>query len=426
MNAPVIKGWCPGAVRPMLSGDGLLVRLKISGGCVDIALAREIATWSRNWGNGAIDLSTRANLQLRGVRDETLSALQDALAARGLLEEAGEPEAARNIIVSPLAGLDPDAALDARAPAAALRRHLVGDARLRALPGKFGFVVDDGGLFDLGALAADVCFTALRTPLGSRFMLRLAGSRERFGFLETDALAAVAAAVCHAFLAAREGRASAIRRMSDLVNERGAEAIAAQAGLQPSPPPHTVARAANPSRLLGAHPLGEGAFVGVGLPFGRMDAEAFDTLACAAAAQGARELRLTSWRALLAPLPSMASARTLAATLAGEDFILNPDDPRLRVAACPGAPECAQGEAPARRDAGVLAEATAGAPGSDILLHVSGCAKGCAHPQPAPIALIGRNGRYDLAVSGAALAHGLTVDEAAAAVRRVVAQGQAA
>ena len=34
------KGWCPGALRPMLTGDGLLVRLRLSGGIVPAALAR--------------------------------------------------------------------------------------------------------------------------------------------------------------------------------------------------------------------------------------------------------------------------------------------------------------------------------------------------------------------------------------------------
>ena len=28
MSAFEIKGWCPGALRPMLSGDGLVVRVR--------------------------------------------------------------------------------------------------------------------------------------------------------------------------------------------------------------------------------------------------------------------------------------------------------------------------------------------------------------------------------------------------------------
>jgi precorrin-3B synthase len=75
------KGWCPGALRPMLSGDGYLVRLRISGGVVSAIAARAIADCAQRYGNGLLDLSARANLQLRGVQQESLAALVEALQA---------------------------------------------------------------------------------------------------------------------------------------------------------------------------------------------------------------------------------------------------------------------------------------------------------------------------------------------------------
>ena len=76
MNA---RGWCPGALRPMRTGDGLLVRLRITGGILAAALAREIAACARSYGNGAIDLSNRGNLQLRGVTESFNFAAQDRM-----------------------------------------------------------------------------------------------------------------------------------------------------------------------------------------------------------------------------------------------------------------------------------------------------------------------------------------------------------
>ena len=38
-----IRGWCPGALRPMQSGDGLIVRLRLTGGILPMALAADIA-----------------------------------------------------------------------------------------------------------------------------------------------------------------------------------------------------------------------------------------------------------------------------------------------------------------------------------------------------------------------------------------------
>jgi precorrin-3B synthase len=55
MNAPsLVKGWCPGALRPMESGDGLLVRLRITGGIISAAKARIIAEAAMQHGNGSI------------------------------------------------------------------------------------------------------------------------------------------------------------------------------------------------------------------------------------------------------------------------------------------------------------------------------------------------------------------------------------
>jgi precorrin-3B synthase len=140
-------------------------------------------------------------------------------------------------------------------------------------------------------------------------------------------------------------------------------------------------------------------------------------LAGSADAAGARELRLTPWRAMLIPLPSLAAAQTLSAVLSG--FILDPDDRRRRVAACPGAPACAQATTATRDDAAMLAAHLPA--GSGVSVHVSGCEKGCAHPHAAPITLVGRNGRYDLVRDGAASAapalRGLTAAQAAEYLR---------
>ena len=64
------KGWCPGAWRPMPAKDGLLVRLRISGGIVGVSTLHVLAQAGREHGNGIFELSNRGNLQIRGVRRE--------------------------------------------------------------------------------------------------------------------------------------------------------------------------------------------------------------------------------------------------------------------------------------------------------------------------------------------------------------------
>ena len=65
---PHVRGGCPGALRPMQSGDGLIVRLRPRAGAFALDDLMAVADISVRHGNGLIDLTRRANLQLRGVR----------------------------------------------------------------------------------------------------------------------------------------------------------------------------------------------------------------------------------------------------------------------------------------------------------------------------------------------------------------------
>jgi precorrin-3B synthase len=392
----LVKGWCPGAVRPMQSGDGLIVRLRVSGGEVALPLAARIAEWSGRWSNGQIDLSNRANLQLRGISPRHLPELWGALRDFGLLDDSGAGEAVRNVISSPLTGLDPTAVMDVRPVARALAHRLATDTVLHDLPNKFGFAVDDGGLMSLLETPTDIRFVARRTIDGPVFDIHLAGAR--LGPCRPGALMDIAAVLGRVFLRLRIGQEARIRRMRDLVSAFGAETIAREAGLPYAPTPATARPAPD---FIGVHTLGSAAFIGLGLPFGRITAEDLAALASAAKASGAQSLRLTPWRAILVPVPTVRDASALAAGLSGS-FIPAAGDPGLRVAACVGAPSCPRATTPVRDVAAGLAKIVGSAAGSGIFLHLSGCEKGCAHPTPAPVTLLARNDHYDLIRDGIA------------------------
>ena len=89
MSVPsLVKGWCPGARRPMLSGDGLIVRVRPHGGSLPVAALSALADAASRFGNGQIDLTRRANLQIRGVTEQALEPLWDALASLDLLDDS--------------------------------------------------------------------------------------------------------------------------------------------------------------------------------------------------------------------------------------------------------------------------------------------------------------------------------------------------
>ena len=171
-SPPYRKGWCPGALRPMETGDGLLARVRAPRGRLSLNQAEALADAACRCGNGAIGLSARANLHLRGLSERTLSDLHARLAEAGLLDADPEVERLRNIVMSPVDDLDPEASFDLGPSVAALEARLKQDERLRRLPAKFSFVLDTGGRLPLGDVDADIRFEALR---GGMFAVFLAG-----------------------------------------------------------------------------------------------------------------------------------------------------------------------------------------------------------------------------------------------------------
>lgn len=374
MTAPAPRGWCPGLHDPMESGDGLLLRLHPPPGGLRAAEARLVAALAARHGNGVVELTQRANLQLRGFTAAGARAFADAVVAAGL----APGQAALAPMVPPLLGLDPTLHPGTADLVAELARAMAG---WPALPAKFGVLVDGGGALPLAAEQADI---ALRLQ-GDHAWLDLGGVARASVAPER---AVPAATLLARWFAARPGA----RRMRDAVLADGAAAVLAVAELRPCALP---ARPPAPASV-GVLPLA----LGVAPAFGAMTATQLAGLADFAAT-----LRPTPWRGLLLP----GATDPAPATALG--LITDPADPRLQIRACTGAPRCVSGLIDTR--AAATAAAARGIPG---LLHVSGCGKGCAHPGPAPRLLLGTARGHAVACGARAgdppALDGLTLDAA--------------
>ncbi|MCC3247088.1 precorrin-3B synthase [Methylocystis sp. WRRC1] len=408
---PEIKGWCPGAHRPMASNDGLLIRAKIIGSRVTAAQLRAIAEIAADCGNGLVDLSQRAQLQIRGVSESTLAEALRRMDAQGLLAPDAEAERVTNIVASPLAGLDAAALFDANALAFELAEAARRDAALHALPAKFLFSVDDGGALSLADVAADIRIEAHDV---AKVALFVAGADDRAVLVDRPDAVATALRMTRAFLALRGDRAFELRRMRYVVAARGLEALLREAGLKAQP----CERRSHPqlAAAFGAQQTHGVNYAGAAAPFGRWRVDDLSTLAMLAIDEGVGEIRLTSLRALLVPTPSRQAAQRVVDAAHARGLVTSADDPRLAVVACPGAPECPQAQGETRNALALLAplaQKFAGIHG--VGLHVSGCAKGCAHPGRAPVTLVANGGLFDLVENGDASAAprmaGLSIDD---------------
>ncbi|MGH2341379.1 precorrin-3B synthase [Segnochrobactraceae bacterium EtOH-i3] len=375
-HPPAVRGFCPGARRPMMSGDGLIVRLRPPAGRLSLTDAHLIALKALEFGNGRLDVTRRAGLQIRGARPDSLPDLTRALDAAGLLDADVTSEAARSLIVPPLAGCDPDAALDAGPLISALEARMATHAAFRGLPPKLGTLLDDGGRADLSATRADIRLEAL-APGRIRVGLDGAAGPDWLGTAPParipDILTALAGAIARA--QPPEGRARVRTLLAQPGFRPSALAAARAMGLDPAVDP--APRRVRPP-LVGHLALSDGAALAVIAPFGRISAEALVHLASLAPTG---DIRLAPEHGLirtgLAPETARQAVRALSPA-----FITRAADPLLSVTACAGRPDCASAHADVRTVARAVAP-FARRLGPGVSVHVSGCAKGCARDAPA-------------------------------------------
>jgi precorrin-3B synthase len=393
---PHRKGWCPGALRPMETGDGLLARVRAPRGRLSLDQADVLADAAIRCGNGAVSLSARANLHLRGVTERTLPELHSQLEEAALIDADPEVERLRNIVASPLDDLDSEALFDLGPGIAALETRLKEDERLRHLPAKFSFVVDAQGRLPLGDVDADIRFEA---SVSGTFAVFLAGEDAVAAGCAPGETGDVAARLGLAFIDLAGPSEAAPRRMRALIDRTGAAAVFAQAGLQTTMSARSQRRASLRD-VLGAHVFGGATIVGAVAAFGEIDAVRFKALIQRARALGANGLRLTPWRAFMIAGVDSRGAASMLGSIAKLGFIASADEPRLRVAACPGAPACMHGHRRVRDDARRWAMSLP--QGDGVILHVSGCAKGCARASATAATLTATATGYDLILAGRA------------------------
>lgn len=167
---------CPGVFRPWPAHDGLLTRLRVPGGQLAADQLRALSRIATRFGDDHVHLTSRANLQLRGLPEGEPGQLSapavEALLATGLLPSPRH-DLVRNILVSPATGLDRLGQVDLRPVTEDLDRRLQAEPLAAELPGRFLFVLDDGRgdlvtrTCDLGAVALDDRSAQLR--IGARW-----------------------------------------------------------------------------------------------------------------------------------------------------------------------------------------------------------------------------------------------------------------
>lgn len=186
--------------------------MRVPGGCLTALQMRGLADMANRWGCRRLDLTTRANVQIRELQPGCIVDVLSMIQKLGMSSRGSGADNIRNITASPISGYDKQELIDVQPLADALENYISNSRDLYGLPRKFNIAIDNGGAISTLADTNDIGFAAVRVtgnrsvPPGIYFRVLLCGITVHRQFatdcgllLREDQLVAVAAAMVRVF-----------------------------------------------------------------------------------------------------------------------------------------------------------------------------------------------------------------------------------
>jgi ferredoxin-nitrite reductase len=406
---------CPGLFYATPTQDGAIYRIRTPAGMLTGEQSSVVAHFAEQVGDGSVQITNRANLQVRSVHMAPPPSILTSLQAVGLAAPAAGIDHLRNIMASPTAGIDPQALVDTRPLVMALDDTIALHEEFAGLPAKFSVGFDGGEVVsvrhhpnDIWLAATADCGHRKGKPLPVAFRLSFnAGQGQELdtGLLfHPEQCVPLVVAIAQTYLTQVERSdphaAGKKPRLRQVLAQHGLAWYLKQVmRFLPFRVPHprvAVAQSTGaPSqfRHIGAHPQRQPGFsyFGVVIPLGRLAAQQLRGLAGLAQAYGSGVLRLTPWQNVL--IPDVPTQRVPALRQAIEKLGLHGSatHPWSALVACTGNTGCSASATNTTRHALELANRLAQQARLDrpVNIHLSGCPKSCAQHHKSDIALLG-------------------------------------
>lgn len=413
--------WLGVFFRPVTPGKFML-RLRIANGTLNSAQMRVLAEIVQRYGDdGSADITTRQNIQLRGIRLEDLPDIFSKLKAVGMTSIQSGMDNVRNLTGSPIAGIDPDELFDTRELLQKLERVITnqgeGNYAFSNLPRKFNIAIEGGRDNSIHAEINDLAFVPAYRDDVLGFNVLVGGYLSAQRQVEAvpinvwvpanDDVIKLSIAILTVYTqnglteGLRENRQRA--RLMWLVDTWGVERFRAEVQEEFG---QTLATAALKDEItqdkkdyLGVNPQKQQGykFVGLQVPVGRLSADQMFEVARLAEVYGQGEIRLTVEQNLIIPYISEDKLEAFLAEPLLEVFSINPAPLTRSLVSCTGNNYCNFALIETKQRALKLArELDEELEISDrVRIHWTGCPNSCGQPQVADIGFIGTKARKD-------------------------------
>ncbi len=423
--------WLGVFFRPVTPGQFML-RMRIPNGILTTAQMRVLAEVVQRYGeDGNADITTRQNLQLRGIRIEDIPDIFRRFESVGLTCVQSGMDNVRNITGSPVAGIDADELFDTRELVQQVQDMITnqgtGNPEFTNLPRKFNIAIAGGRDNCVHAEINDLAFIpaykdgvlGFNVIVGGFFSAkRCDAAIPLHAWVTPDDVVDVSRAVLEVYRdhGLRANRQKA--RLMWLIDEWGIAKFRAEVennlGRKLQPEAEKDAFDWEKRDHIGVFPQKQPKlnYVGLHIPIGRFYAPDMFDLARIAEVYGSGEIRFTVEQNVIIPNVPDSRLDALLREPLLERFSINPAPLTRALVSCTGAQFCNFALIETKNRALAMikeleAELSFTRP---VRIHWTGCPNSCGQPQVADIGLMGTKVRKDgKAVEGVDLYMGGTV-----------------
>lgn len=413
--------WVGVFFRPVTPGK-FMMRLRIPNGIVNAHQMNVLAGIVQRYGDdGSADITTRQNIQLRGVRIEDVPNIFRKLREIGLTSVQSGMDNVRNLTGSPVSGIDPDELIDTRELNQKLQDMITGNGEgnyaFTNLPRKFNIAIEGARDNSIHAELNDLAFIPAYKDGELGFNVLVGGylSAQRCAesipmnvwIPPTDDVVEFARAMLTVYT--EQGLAEGLRenrqkaRMMWLIDKWGMEKFRAEVEKVFGKPLATAAPedeiTQDKKDHIGVHPQKqEGySYVGLHVPMGRLNAETMFELARLAEVYGQSEIRLTVEQNAIIPYIATENIDAFLAEPLLQQFSINPTPLSRSVISCTGSRYCNFAIIETKQRAWKMVQELdqeLNIP-ERVRIHWTGCPNSCGQAQAGDIGLLGTKARKD-------------------------------